>query len=200
MARRWFSIVALLASGACGGRTDLGDPEGVASAPGCDEPSRCGGDLFGRWRAVSTCTDLGFVAAVLPCDGIEVRAEEPLISGYKSYSRDGLYSSKLGYSGSVRFFVPETCTDLRVMSCAVLEGLVRRRGELLLSEVSCVASRGGCTCDASLLPFEREASGAFSARGGRLIEESGDEGDYCVDGQALRLSHDSGDQLVFSRD
>jgi len=126
-----------------------------------------------------------------------------MISGEKSYSRDGRYSSSIGYSGSVRLFVPESCEDLKrgEVNCSVLQGILLRRGELLLSEVTCEASEGGCICDAALLPFEREDSGAFTARDGHLIEESGDEVDYCIDGDTLRLSRGaSGDQLIFQRD
>ena len=100
-------------------------------------------------------------------------------------------------------FVPGSCTDLSLgaVSCSVLEGVLLRRGELLLSEVACTAREGGCTCDAALLPFEREGSGSFTARDGHLIEESGDAGDYCIDGDTLRLSQrSSGDQLIFQRD
>ena len=200
---RWWLVVASFASGACGGRTELGDEGELAAAPSCEAPSRCGGELFGRWRAVSACTDLSFVRAVLPCDELELREQTPMISGYKSYSREGLYSSSLAYSGSIRMFVPASCKDLSsgAVRCSVLEAILLRRGELLLSDVACEASDGGCTCDAALLPFEREGSGAFSARDGHLTEESGDEGDYCIDGDTLRLSQrSSGDQQVFQRD
>jgi hypothetical protein len=201
--RRWWLVVASLASGSCGSRSELGDGGELAAVPRCDAPSRCGGELFGRWRAVSACTDLAFVRAVLPCEELELREQTPMISGYKSYSREGLYSSSLAYWGSVRIFVPETCKDLNLgaVRCSVLDGLLLRRGELLLSEVTCGASEGGCTCDAALLPFEREGSGSFTTRNGHLTEESGDEGDYCIDGNTLRLSPGaSGNQLVFQRD
>lgn len=203
MGRSWSLIVVALLAGACGSRTELGDgSENVAPAPGCDETSRCGGELFGRWRAVSACTDLGFVGSVLPCDGIRVRQQAPVISGYKSYSTEGLYSSSLSYAGSVRMFVPDSCSDLRAgaATCVVLQGLLLRRGELLLSDVQCAASDGGCTCDATLLPFERESSGTFTTNEGRLNEESGDEGDYCVDGDVLRVETGASEQLVFVRD
>ncbi len=201
MGRRWFLIVVSLASGACGSRTELGESRAL-NAPGCEEPSLCGGEPFGRWQAVAACTDLGFVGALLPCDAIELRAQSASIEGFKSYSRDGLYSSRLSYSGSARIFVPDSCSDLRPgsVSCSALEEILRRRGELLLSEVVCDVSDGGCSCDAALFPFEREDSGTFSARDGHLIEESGSEADYCVDGDTLRLSQGSGDQLVFSKD
>jgi hypothetical protein len=201
--RRWWFVVASLASVACGSRSELGDDGALAAAPRCDASSRCGGELFGRWRALSTCTDLGFVRAVLPCDELELREQTPMIWGYKSYSRAGRYSSNIGYSGSVRMFVPESCEDfnLGAVSCSVLREILLRRGELLLSEVTCEASDGGCTCDAALLPFEREGSGSFTARDGHLTEEFGDEGDYCVDGDTLRLGQGaSGDQLIFQRD
>jgi hypothetical protein len=201
--RRWWLVVAALAGGACGGRSELGDDGELAAAPRCEPPSRCGGELFGRWRALSSCTDLGFVRAVLPCDELELREQTPMIWGYKSYSREGRYSSSIGYSGSVRMFVPKSCEDLKpgAVSCSVLGAILLRRSELLLSDVTCGASDGGCTCDAALLPFEREDSGSFTARDGHLIEESGDEGDYCIDGDTLRLSQgSSGDQLIFQRD
>lgn len=201
VAGSWFLITVSLASVACGSRTDL-DEGRALDAPGCDEPSRCGGELFGRWQAVAACTDLGFIGALLPCDALELRAQSPSIRGFKSYSRDGRYSSSLSYSGSARIFVPDSCSDLGSgsVSCSSLEELLRRRGELLLSEIVCDPSDGGCTCDAALLPFESEDSGTFSAREGHLIEESGREADYCVDGDTLRLGQASGDQLLFSKD
>jgi hypothetical protein len=201
VARSWFLIAVSLANVACGSRTDL-DEGRAPNAPRCEAPSPCGGELFGRWQAVAACTDLGFIGALLPCDALEVRAQSPSIRGFKRYSRDGRYSSSLSYSGSARIFVPDSCSDLGSgsVSCSSLEELLRRRGELLLSDIVCEVSDGGCICDADLLPFESEDSGTFSAREGHLIEESGREADYCVDGDTLRLSQGSGDQLVFSKD
>jgi hypothetical protein len=201
--RGWLLMVASVVNAACGSRTELGDAGELAAAPSCEGPARCGGELFGRWRAVWACTDLAFVSAVFSCDAVQLREQMPVISGYKSYSKEGLYSSSVGYSGSVRMFIPESCKDLGLdaLSCSVLGGILRRRGELLFSEVVCGASEGGCTCDAALLPFEREGSGTFAARDGHLTEESGDEGDYCIEGDTLWLSQgSSGDQLVFERD
>ena len=203
MDRRWLFLVASVVSGACGGRTELGDGgESAIAPPSCEGPGRCGGEVVGRWRAVSTCTDLGFVRAVLPCDEVELREQTPMIWGYKTYSGEGRYSSSIGYAGSVRMFVPESCADLRgdTASCSALQAVILRRGELLLSEVACGASDGGCICDAALLPFEYEVSGTYTAEDGHLTEGSGNERDYCVEGGILWVSAGESPLQVFVRE
>ena len=201
MNRRGEQIRALvlssgLAASACGGKTSLETDGAGTETPviECSDAMACGGELVGTWRAVALCTDLAHVSAVSGCEILGTSQVSPLISGSRTYSADGTYSVTLRYGGSLTLLMPARCVDSPVAhyACRVMEAGIVTRGEKFVRSADCVTAGDNCSCDVELLPYEWRDSGRWSSTNGRVLESTGGEGEYCVEGGELRLTTASG--------
>jgi len=189
---------------ACGSRTDLGELElSPSEEPSlCASQTRCGGEPFGRWRAVEACTSLEFISNVHPCQELEFLEQTPELDGFKSYTRDGRYSSALTYSGSVELSVPASClaAPASASACTALAEGILHRGQLFLSDAVCAEASDGCRCEVLLTAFDRETSGTFTAEDGFITEDRARPAAYCVEADTLWLIAAPGRHVVFVRE
>jgi hypothetical protein len=86
-----------------------------------------------------------------------------------------------------------------------MEAGIAARGEQFVRSVDCVTAGDNCSCDIELLPYEGKDSGRWSSANGRVVESTGGESEYCVEGGELRMTSASGvlganETIVFVED
>jgi hypothetical protein len=179
----------------------------------CGEVPPCGGDPTGAWVSTALCDDelpLGSTSSTgsLLCDDAPVRSTTLGVLAY-DFRADGTLLHGVSVRWVATLDVPPTCVAAQgAADCAELEAL--------LDQVwACTADgEGGCGCATDQpLGYGFEAEGTWETCGPRLITAFGEPatftstgpygyattspygsaqpavyGDYCVDGDLLRIS------------
>ena len=191
---RGYEALALAIAAACAVSCGGDSTSGASCSGGAD----CGGDITGRWRAVSVCTSVAQNALDPEEFPEECRADmqrqvatarstpqnltfEFMPDGTFQESGAMLISMSLGYSASC--FQALTQTPLTAEVCEQV-------GEMNPSETvtfsGCTFGGGACTCSASM-SIELDATGTYSTNGGTITLGSS-EGTYCVTDDQASIS------------
>jgi hypothetical protein len=199
---RWVAGGALALLLGCGGKVSEAEQSAPTGAL-CSEGGACGGDPTGTWDADELCVDFEFVSSILDCDDWELSSTAFRVRGVARFDEDWTYRANLSYDGASQISVSDACVSEATggSGCDAYAAVLLARGELFLETAECEEAGAACACTLALIPIDWPLSGDWDGDTARL--SGGGEGEYCVEGDRLRLTLGGGSEpsalLVFRK-
>jgi hypothetical protein len=171
----------------CGGKVNQAG-ESVPAGAHCAAGDACGGEPTGTWEAEELCVGLDFVSSILDCDDWEASGTTLRVRGVAQFDEDRTYRAHLNYEGVSEIRVADACVRgaTGASDCDAYAAVLLARGELFLESAACEDAGAACACSLVAMPIDWPLAGDWDGRTARL--SGGGEGDYCVEGDRLRLT------------
>jgi hypothetical protein len=154
----------------------------------CSAFTPCGGDVVATWTIKDMCVTGGGAGAIEECPGATATFEGVKGSGTIAFNANMTTTENVAITGSMKMNVPGSC--LMGGTCAQLDAALKAAflgdSDAAFSAVSCSGS-SSCSCNVTFKGTPSTEMGTYTISGNKIIDEDGEEQEYCVSGKTLSM-------------